>query len=99
MLKTIAKREIEKLTKVLQTRRFSILIGESTDITDTKLLCLLVQYLSPTDKKIKTKLFELISLDAKDFTASKLFETFKTLFETKQISLKNIVGMVIMLLL
>lgn len=69
----IAKREKEELVKILQTCKFSILIDESTDITDTKLLCVLVQYLSPTDRKIKTKLFELISLDATDCTANKLF--------------------------
>ena len=89
----LAKREIEELTKILQTRKFSILLDESTDITDTKFLCLLVQYLCPTDKKVKTKLFELISLDAKDCTANKIFQTFKSLFEKREISLQNIVGM------
>ncbi|KAL6419662.1 hypothetical protein ACFW04_013641 [Cataglyphis niger] len=91
-LSTKSKRKIEEL-KILQTHKFSILIDENTDITDTKLLCLLVQYLSPTDKKIKTKLLELISLDATDCTANKLFEKFKTILETKQIPLRNIVGM------
>lgn len=57
------------------------------------MLCLLVQYLSPTDKKVKTKLLELISLDATNCTANKLFETFKTVLETKQIPLTNIIGM------
>lgn len=49
----IAKQEIEKIIEILQTRRFSILIDESTDIGDKKLMCVLVQFLS-SDKKVKT---------------------------------------------
>lgn len=34
-----AKREIEKVVEYLKTTKFSILIDESTDISDTKLMC------------------------------------------------------------
>ncbi|KYM93750.1 hypothetical protein ALC62_15647 [Cyphomyrmex costatus] len=88
----IAKRETEKLVENLQSRRFSILIDESTDITDTKIMCVLVQFLS-TNKKLKTQLLELIPLDATDCSASKLFKIFKEALEKKNIPLKNIVGM------
>ncbi|XP_067214127.1 SCAN domain-containing protein 3-like [Linepithema humile] len=89
----LAKREVEKIVQILQTRKFSILIDESTDISDTKLMCVLVQYFSPLNKKVKTQLLELLSLDGTDCTANNIFKTFKTFLENKEIPLKNIVGM------
>ncbi|KYN10134.1 hypothetical protein ALC57_17729 [Trachymyrmex cornetzi] len=89
----LAKREIEKIVDNLQSSRFSILIDESTDISDTKLLCVLIRYVSPLNKKVITQLLELVSLDAKDCSARKLFEVFENLLEEKKIPIKNIVGM------
>ncbi|XP_070516613.1 SCAN domain-containing protein 3-like [Cardiocondyla obscurior] len=89
----IAKRETEKLILNLKTRKFSVLIDESTDISETKIMCVLVRYLSPINKKISTQLLDLISLDAKDCSSSKIFEAFKNLFQTKQIPLTNIIGL------
>jgi len=43
--------EKQKIIEILKTRKFSILIDESTDITDTKFMCVLVQYVSPKNKK------------------------------------------------
>lgn len=51
-------------------------------------MCILVQYVSPSSKKIKTQLLELLPLDAKDCSARKIFETFKNFLEDK-----NIIGM------
>lgn len=48
----IAKREVEKLIEILQTRRFSILLDETTDISNLKVMCVLVQFLS-SDKKLR----------------------------------------------
>ena len=89
----ISQREDEKLVSILQTCKFSILIDESTDITDKKFMCLLVKYVSPIDKKVKTQLLELLLLDATDCTANKIYKIFKTFLESKKISIKNIVGM------
>ncbi|KYN16684.1 hypothetical protein ALC57_11050, partial [Trachymyrmex cornetzi] len=82
----IAKREIEKIVDKLQSSRFSILIDESTDISDSKLMCVLVRYVSPVNKKVVTQLLELVILDASlNCSASKLFEIFKNLLEERQI--------------
>jgi len=89
----LAKRETEKLTEILKTCKFSILIDESTDITDTKFMCVLVKYVSPLDKKVKTKLLELLALDATDCSAKRIFHNFKTFFLENEIPLKNIIGM------
>lgn len=56
-------------------------------------MCILVWYVSPSSKKIKTQLLELLPLDAKDCSARKIFETFKNFLEDKNIPIKNIIGM------
>lgn len=89
----IAKRETEKIIEILKTHKFSILVDESTDITNTKFMCVLVQYVSPNNKKVKIQLLELLSLDAANCTAKNIFKTFKTFLEKNQIPIKNIVGM------
>lgn len=38
----LAKQEVEKIVKILQKRKFSILLDENTDISETKLMCVLV---------------------------------------------------------
>lgn len=83
----------EKLISILQTYKFSILIDKSTDITNTKFMCLLVKYVSLINKKVRTQLLELLALDATNCTASKIFEIFKTFLEEKNINIKNIIGM------
>jgi len=89
----IAKRENEEIISNLQTCKFSILIDESTDITDSKNMCVLVRYVSPKNKKLMTQLLDLVPLDATNCSAEKLFEIFKNLLKEKQIPLEHIVGM------
>jgi len=89
----IAKREIDKIINNLQIRKFSILIDESTDISDSKIICVLVKYCSPLNKKVTIKLLELMFINATDSSANKIFENFRNLFEKKRIPLQNIVGM------
>ena len=62
----LTKRETEKLIENLKTCKFFILLDESTDITDTKFMCLLVRYVCPNNEKIKTQLLELLALNARD---------------------------------
>ncbi|XP_070511914.1 protein FAM200C-like [Cardiocondyla obscurior] len=89
----IAKREVEKLINNLQFCKFSILIDESTDISDSKLMCVLAKYVSPNNGQVITQLLELVSLDARDCSANKLFKTFKDLLSEKKILITNIVGL------
>ncbi|XP_026669810.1 uncharacterized protein LOC113464417, partial [Ceratina calcarata] len=89
----IAKREVEKIVECLRTCKFSVLIDESTDISDRKLMCIVVKYVSPISRNVNTQLLELLSLDSTDCSASKIFETFKQFFTNKAIPLKNIVGL------
>lgn len=62
----LGKRESEKLITNLKNQKFSILVDESTTISNDKLLCILVKYISLENKKCVTQLFELVSLNATD---------------------------------
>ncbi|XP_039313707.1 uncharacterized protein LOC105201687 isoform X2 [Solenopsis invicta] len=89
----IAKHETNKLVEYLKTCKFSILIDESTDISNTKIMCILVWFVSPIDKVVTTQLLDLISIDAKDGTAETIFQVFKNLLKEKEILINNVVGM------
>jgi len=88
----IAKHEVQKLVEYLQTCKFSILI-ESTDISNVKMMCILVRFVSPVHKIVTTQLLDLMSIDAKDSSANNIFEVFKNLLQKKEIPLNNIIGM------
>jgi len=89
----IAKHEVQKLVEYLQTYKFSILIDENTDISNVKIMCILVRFVSPVHKIVTTQLLDLMSIDAKDSSANNIFEVFKNLLQKKEIPLNNIIGM------
>jgi len=86
---TRSKKNCPKFT----TSKFSVLIDERTDISDTKLLCILVKYISPVNKKVVTQLLALLSLDATNCSADNLYKLFKKYLLDYQIPLQNLVGM------
>jgi len=55
-------------------------------------MCVLVQFLSK-ENKVKTHLLDLIALDATDYSANQIFQSFKELLENKKIPITNIIGM------
>lgn len=87
----IGKKEIDNLASILQKTHFSVLIDESTDISVNKLLCINVKYIDENGI-VCDRLLELLSIDAKNANAENLFIAFKNCMETKNISLKNIIG-------
>lgn len=91
--KIIAKIETEETVSYLKNVKFSILVDESTDICDTKFMCTLVRYVSPTNGSIQTELLELIPLNATDCSAVKIYESFKLCLNQKDIPLQNIIGL------
>lgn len=87
----LAKKETGDLVTELKRVYFSVLIDESTDISNNKIFCINVKYFD-THGKLNDRLLEIITLDAKDSSAEKLFAAFKQSFNTKQLPLNNIVG-------
>jgi len=88
----LGKRETDTLVTNLKNHKFSILVDESTTISNDKLLCILVQYMSSETKKCITQLLELVSLNATDCSADKLYSAFENCLKSKDIPLSNIVG-------
>jgi len=89
----IANVESAESLNNLRRLPFSILVDESTDITDHKFMCALVRYMSPTTGRVRTELLELISLDATDCSAEKIYNAFKNCLVSKSIPLTNILGL------
>jgi len=88
----IAKTETEALAEELQKTVFSVMIDESTDVSNKKNMCILVRYVSSSSKKLITTLLELVELDAHDCSAQSLWDAFEKCLEKHQIPLTNIVG-------
>lgn len=89
----IANVESTETINNLRHLPFSILVDESTDITDHKFMCALVRYMSPTTGRVRTELLELILLDATDCSAAKMYDAFKNCLVSKNIPLNNILGL------
>lgn len=86
----ICKSETEILVEDLRIKKFSIMIDESTDISEYKNLCILVRY----EKKgnVHTKLLELLKLNASAGKAEDLYQEFKNCMMRHKIPLSNIIG-------
>ncbi|KAJ8909743.1 hypothetical protein NQ315_014011 [Exocentrus adspersus] len=89
----LANKELDNTVSELRVTPFSVLIDESTDITDQKNLCILVRYVNRRKGKAETKLLELLRINAAEGTAEKLYNEFKKYLESHNIPLKNIVGL------
>ncbi|KAG5307216.1 SETMR methyltransferase, partial [Acromyrmex insinuator] len=72
--------------------KFFILLDETTSVANDKMFCVLIKYFSVQYNKVVTKLLELISLDATDCSAEKLYSVFEHCLKSKQIPISNIVG-------
>ncbi|KYQ51588.1 hypothetical protein ALC60_09309 [Trachymyrmex zeteki] len=79
---TLSRTKCTRIVKnvIAKISKFSVLIDKSTDISDTKLLCILVKYVSPVNKKVVTQLFALLPLDASNCSADNLYKVFKKYF-------------------
>ncbi|XP_063931363.1 uncharacterized protein LOC135143427 [Zophobas morio] len=88
----VSKHETNVLVKNLKNNNFSVLVDESTDISNHKNLCVLVKYCDNDDNKTKTNLLELVPLDAKDCSAENLYNAFKDCLYKHNIPLTNIIG-------
>lgn len=84
--------ETSVLVEQLKKNYFSILTDESTDISEKKNMCVLVRYCDNGQNKVKTNLLELISLDATDCSAAKIYNAFKDCLAKYNIPLHNIIG-------
>lgn len=92
IMNVIAPVEINETIEIIRTCPFSVLVDESTDISSHKSLCVLVNFVHPKAGTVHTRLLELVAIDATDCSARKIYEEFKNCLQSKQIPIKNIIG-------
>ena len=81
----VINKSIDKIMKKMQGKYFSVLIGETTDVSNLKLLCFLIRYVNK--EKICTDLLNLIRIN--EATAEKLYDYFRQSLEKFNLPISN----------
>lgn len=88
----IAATETTETVNNIKRNKLRVLLDESTDISTKKNLCVAVRYADAEREEIRTELFELIELDARECNAEHLYKVFKNKLMNRGIPLENIIG-------
>ena len=88
----LAVEETEKLVNILKTNKFSILLDESTDITDKKQLSINAQYRCPKTGYTKVQLLDILQLNPLAGTGKEIFAAFEELIDAHEIPWENLVA-------
>ena len=86
----IAWEESHDISKVCQENMFSLIIDESTDISVSQILAVMVRYYDGKKCKVTDALLDIIEVD--DASAESLYKAVKTLLSVKMIPVSNIIG-------
>ena len=81
----------DELSNELKNNVFSILVDESSDISNTRLMCILVRYID-SNSEVKTQLLDLIPIGGDEGNAKGLYNLFKNSMERFKLSVDNVVG-------
>ncbi|XP_066585523.1 SCAN domain-containing protein 3-like [Prorops nasuta] len=85
--------ETRRITDTLKHQKFSVLVDETSDISNEKKMTLLTRYVDNKSLCVQTDLLQLINLDASDCSAEKIFNAFSNELIKKEIPLSNIIGL------
>lgn len=96
----LAENHFKEITEELRTKKFSILVDESTDIGVVKNICICVRYFSDKKKEVTTIFFNLVQCFSnqnseeadKGATAEVLYKKIMGLFDSINIPFENIIG-------
>ncbi|KAL7299359.1 hypothetical protein TKK_0007929 [Trichogramma kaykai] len=86
------KSAFKKIVDILNEIPYSVLVDESTDVSNTKLFCVSVQYYSFKLKKTVQHFLTFTELDPLNSKASDLFQSFYKFFSENKISLNNLIA-------
>lgn len=86
----IAWEERENIATICRERNFSLIIDESTDVSVSQVLAVMVRYYDEKKCRVTDALLDIVEVD--DASASGLYKCVKELLESKNIPLKNIIG-------
>lgn len=86
----IALEEREEIARICKENVFSLLIDESTDISVSQILAVMVRYFDQRKCKLTDALLDIVEVD--DASGEGLFKAVKELLASKDIPLQNIIG-------
>lgn len=90
IIKCIGSESLKEIVELLQTNKYAILVDESTDISTTKQLAIVVRVLNFKKRTVDDKFLQL--LDVEDSSAEGLFQLLNKFFETNGIPFSNMLG-------
>ena len=87
----IAYYEKVELVQTLRSQKFSLVIDESTDISVTQVLAIVVRYFDAQKQDVCDVFFDSVTVE--DGSAQGLYKSLCALFESHKIPLQNIIGL------
>lgn len=82
----------DELKCQLKNTSFSVLVDESTDISNNRVICILVRFINFKNNNLTTALLDCIKIDADEGTAKGLFLLFENCIKKFSLKFENIVG-------
>lgn len=86
----IAHEERELIARVCRENVFSLLIDESTDVSVSQILAVMVRYYDQNRGKVTDSLLDIVEVE--DASGEGLYTAVKELFSSKDIPISNIIG-------
>ena len=86
----IAHYEKLELNKICRTQKFSVLIDESIDASITQVLAIAIRYFDLKKLDVNDALLDTVAVE--NGSAVSLFNSFKHLFEERNIPITNMIG-------
>lgn len=90
VMRGVADQERSDINSILETTKFSIIIDESTDISVSQILAVIVRYYDNVQCCVKDALLDTVEVE--DGTAQGLYTSVKTLFAQRNIPINNVIG-------
>ena len=86
----LASEERQEIVEICRENKFSLMIDESTDISVTQILAVMVRFYDKKKCQVTDALLDIIEVE--DASAEGLYKVVKELFQSKNIPLTNIIG-------
>lgn len=90
VVKCIGNESLKEIVEILKANKYSIMVDESTDVSTTKLLAIVVRVVNKEKGTVDDRFLQL--LDVEDSSAEGLFQLLSNFFEANGIPFANMIG-------
>ena len=90
MQEGIAWEESQEIAKICKENKFSVMIDESTDVSVSQVLAVMIRFFDKAKCKVTDTLLDIVEVD--DSSAEGLYKAVKELFASKEIPFTYIIG-------